>query len=602
MNLRPKQLNLTEDIIMTGGRIQLSTGTASSPSLTFSDHSNTGIYLASAGKIGFSTSGIQRVTINTVAVETAIQVRLPSGSDTSPALSFSASTQTGWLYDAGKVALTLGGTRFWEAGTNGTITQNGDLNLTSHNITNVALVNGVDILSHASRHLPNGSDPLATASAVGLSLATANAAGSSNAFARSDHTHAITGVQASSTELTALAGLSATGIVTRSAANTYVTRSVTGTTNTITVSNGNGVSGNPTITLANNPIIPGTASLTLPIGTTPQRAASPVAGMIRYNSDLTALEYYANTAWNTIELNKTWNYTGDVTGSGNGTVALTLANSGVSAGTYKSVTVDSKGRVTGGTNPTTLAGYGITDALTGVSAGQGIAVTGTTSPTIAIANNPVIPGTEALTLPNGTTAQRNGSPAFGESRYNTDLGQVEFYQAGGWYTPPTATARQVVFYADHFDNPYTSNWAISNIAPATQDSTNSGLSVRAFDDTTEEGVGFMFTIPTGVTSVTFTFKARLGSTQSTSRGLVMKLYKRSIGNNSSVSGWSSVVLNTMTFSNTTNFQYFSSTYSLSSLNLTAGTLYQFELTRTGTAGADTITGDVRLLEFGALFT
>lgn len=39
-----------------------------------------------------------------------------------------------------------------------------------------------------------------------------------------------------------------------------------------------------------------------------------------------------------------------------------LSNTGVAAGTYKSVTVDVKGRVSAGTNPTTLAGYGITDA------------------------------------------------------------------------------------------------------------------------------------------------------------------------------------------------------------------------------------------------
>lgn len=37
-------------------------------------------------------------------------------------------------------------------------------------------------------------------------------------------------------------------------------------------------------------------------------------------------------------------------------------NSGVTAGTYKSVTVNAQGHVTGGTNPTTLSGYGITDA------------------------------------------------------------------------------------------------------------------------------------------------------------------------------------------------------------------------------------------------
>lgn len=42
----------------------------------------------------------------------------------------------------------------------------------------------------------------------------------------------------------------------------------------------------------------------------------------------------------------------------------THPTSGVTAGTYKSVTVDNKGHVTGGSNPTTLSGYGITDAAT----------------------------------------------------------------------------------------------------------------------------------------------------------------------------------------------------------------------------------------------
>ncbi|MBB6637358.1 hypothetical protein [Cohnella thailandensis] len=49
-------------------------------------------------------------------------------------------------------------------------------------------------------------------------------------------------------------------------------------------------------------------------------------------------------------------------GSAAASGTLTLSNSGVSAGTYRSVTVDAKGRVTAGTNPTTLNGYGITDA------------------------------------------------------------------------------------------------------------------------------------------------------------------------------------------------------------------------------------------------
>ncbi|ATR83072.1 hypothetical protein CS390_11180 [Pseudomonas sp. HLS-6] len=51
-----------------------------------------------------------------------------------------------------------------------------------------------------------------------------------------------------------------------------------------------------------------------------------------------------------------------------GTTALTFeqvfGKTGVVAGSYKSVTVGTDGRVTGGTNPTTLAGFGITDAFT----------------------------------------------------------------------------------------------------------------------------------------------------------------------------------------------------------------------------------------------
>lgn len=40
-----------------------------------------------------------------------------------------------------------------------------------------------------------------------------------------------------------------------------------------------------------------------------------------------------------------------------------LTTTGVGAGTYRSVTVDAKGRVTAGTNPTTIADYGLTDAV-----------------------------------------------------------------------------------------------------------------------------------------------------------------------------------------------------------------------------------------------
>ncbi|CAN7660846.1 phage tail protein [Pseudomonas sp. LjRoot263] len=43
---------------------------------------------------------------------------------------------------------------------------------------------------------------------------------------------------------------------------------------------------------------------------------------------------------------------------------MAAGRTGINAGTYRSVTVDKYGRVVGGTNPTTLAGYAITDAFT----------------------------------------------------------------------------------------------------------------------------------------------------------------------------------------------------------------------------------------------
>jgi hypothetical protein len=61
--------------------------------------------------------------------------------------------------------------------------------------------------------------------------------------------------------------------------------------------------------------------------------------------------------------NQTITLSGDVTGSGTTGIVTSLKNVGT-AGTYRSVTTDAQGRVTAGTNPTTLSGYGITDAVT----------------------------------------------------------------------------------------------------------------------------------------------------------------------------------------------------------------------------------------------
>lgn len=73
-----------------------------------------------------------------------------------------------------------------------------------------------------------------------------------------------------------------------------------------------------------------------------------------------------------------------ISSTDNNTV-YTHPTSGVTAGTYKSVTVNAAGHVTAGTNPTTISGYGITDAK--ISSG-----------TITLGSNTITPLTSSSNL------------------------------------------------------------------------------------------------------------------------------------------------------------------------------------------------------------
>lgn len=68
-------------------------------------------------------------------------------------------------------------------------------------------------------------------------------------------------VQAWSAKLDSLSSLISTGIVAHVSANSFIERTISGTTNQIDVSNGNGVSGNPISSLSSTLILPGTLTL-----------------------------------------------------------------------------------------------------------------------------------------------------------------------------------------------------------------------------------------------------------------------------------------------------------------------------------------------------
>jgi hypothetical protein len=65
-----------------------------------------------------------------------------------------------------------------------------------------------------------------------------------------------TDVQAYDADLAAVAGLSSTGLIARTGSGTASARTITGTSNQITVTNGDGVSGNPTLSLPSDVIVP----------------------------------------------------------------------------------------------------------------------------------------------------------------------------------------------------------------------------------------------------------------------------------------------------------------------------------------------------------
>ena len=135
-----------------------------------------------------------------------------------------------------------------------------------------------------------------------------------------------------------------------------------------------------------------------------------------------------------------------LTGGGNLSAnrTLSLATTGVNAGTYTKVTVDTYGRVTVGDNPTTLAGYGITDAVT-LTTAQTISGRKTFSQNIVFNNNGGITYTDSnvvLRNSDGHTILAsfgNGEINLRPNGHNNTEGAVWINKAGNVQAPSVST-------------------------------------------------------------------------------------------------------------------------------------------------------------------
>jgi len=101
-----------------------------------------------------------------------------------------------------------------------------------------------------------------------------------------------------------------------------------------------------------------------------------------------------------------------------------------SAGTYRSVTTDSYGRITAGTNPTTIAGYGLTDAV-GKTGAQTMA--GPLTVTNAISGGTTITAATGLVATTGGVSSQGSNAILYLSRSSAAGGQnsVTMSDAGG---------------------------------------------------------------------------------------------------------------------------------------------------------------------------
>ena len=152
-----------------------------------------------------------------------------------------------------------------------------------------------------------------------------------------------------------------------------------------------------------------------------------------------------------------------------------------------------------------------------------------------------------------------------------------------------------LFYGDQFETPDTADWVVNAAALEADDSVNSALVVRRFDDTTEEGVGFSLAPPGGTTSIKLTFVARAQTAPGAARTVGLKLYNRGIPDNAAVQSWSAgTVLTDIDIPTNAFFQYDSQTITLASMGITVGEDTQFELTRVNPTGGTELTGDWNL--------
>lgn len=365
-----------------------------------------------------------------------------------------------------------------------------------------------------------------------------------------------------------------------------------------------------------------TGGVALSAGTTAQRPVSPPNGVIRYNSTTGQPEFYQSNSWQShlpvvitsptttqvVSYNGTnWVNTSILAGNATGTVGVSPSGGGtawtlVSGTQYRADFVHNLGTtnvvvtlwdtnnnavviannlVTTDANTVRLTVAGNTRTVKVVVIAQGASlVAGGSTP------SSVITAYEGVTVSTSAT------------RLNFRGQAVGVTDAGAGTTNITIGSR-FTYFAASLDTPVNSDFVVNAIAATVTDPTYASLNVRSFSNSVEQGVATLISIPTGATTLTIKIRGRAQTAPGAAAVVQPRLYYRLLPNNSAVGAWSAAQeLANIAIPTNANFQYSTQTILLSTLGMSAGNLYQLELTRrvVGVTGGTNLAANYLLAE------
>ena len=410
--------------------------------------------------------------------------------------------------------LTLPNSRYLSTGTGLGLTDGGALSF--YRITLNGTSGSLESASTGIIAKNSGSTVVARSMAVsGAGLSVSNADGTSG-----NPTFQLSGLAA------AFANLGGTGLVSIQNGTTAGGVQILGTANQIDVANGNGV-GNPVISMASNPVVPGTGAMRVPVGTNAQQPVG-TNGEIRYNSDLAQFEGYANNSWSQFSL------TGGVLTFSAGSTGFTPSvptNGNIVLGGTLNVS-------NGGTGATSLIGYLRGNGLSPFSASSTIPtsdLSGTISNaqlanstvtfngvTVALGSTGTITATATNPLTIGTGlsgTSYNGSTAVTIAIANTGVTAASVGAANKTLTATVNAQGQLTALADTAIA--ITNTQVSGLGTmSTQDANNVAISGGAINGTT---IGASAAAAGTFTSVTMT-SGTVSTTPTSGNDIANKTY------------------------------------------------------------------------------